>query len=52
MSSADPEQRLNAEERRILDELGLEPGGFILATVHRAANTDDAERLGVGAAAV
>ena len=25
---------------RILDDLGLEPGGFILATVHRAANTD------------
>ncbi len=29
-----------------LDELGLQPGGFALATVHRAENTDSATRLG------
>lgn len=32
-------------ESRVLDQLGLEPGGFILATVHRAENTDDPARL-------
>jgi UDP-GlcNAc3NAcA epimerase len=31
-----------AEERStILEELGLKAGGYVLATVHRAANTDD-----------
>lgn len=30
----------------ILKELGLEPKGYILATVHRAENTDIPERLG------
>jgi UDP-GlcNAc3NAcA epimerase len=30
-----------------LERLGLRPGGFVLATVHRAENTDDAARLGV-----
>lgn len=35
-----------AERRsRILDELGLEKQGYALATVHRAENTDDPERL-------
>lgn len=35
-----------AEKRsRILDELKLNPQGYALATVHRAENTDDAERL-------
>jgi len=29
----------------LLDELGLEPGGYYLATIHRAENTDDARRL-------
>lgn len=29
----------------ILDELDLKPGKFILATVHRAENTDDPDRL-------
>ena len=29
----------------ILDRLGLAPAGFVLATVHRAENTDDPERL-------
>ena len=36
-----------AEERSgIIERLGLEPGGYALATVHRAANTDDAGALG------
>src|SRR5690606_10800273 len=30
---------------RILDLLGLEPRGYILATVHRAENTDEGARL-------
>lgn len=29
----------------ILDELGYEDGEYVLATVHRAANTDDPDRL-------
>jgi UDP-N-acetylglucosamine 2-epimerase len=29
----------------ILDRLGLEEGGYLLATVHRAENTDNADRL-------
>lgn len=32
-------------ESRVLTELGLKPKQFILATVHRAENTDDLERL-------
>lgn len=34
-------------ESRILERLGLAPKGYILATVHRAENTDDRERLRV-----
>src|SRR5688572_16831675 len=35
-----------AEERsRALEELALEPGGFVLVTAHRAGNVDDPERL-------
>lgn len=30
---------------RILDQLGLEPKGYVLATVHRAENTDDPVRF-------
>ena len=30
---------------RILAELALDPGGYVLATVHRAENTDDPARL-------
>jgi UDP-GlcNAc3NAcA epimerase len=30
---------------QIMDRLGLEPGSFILATLHRNQNTDDAKRL-------
>ncbi len=29
----------------IIERLGLTPGGYVLATVHRAANTDDVEAL-------
>ncbi|MDE3094400.1 MAG: UDP-N-acetyl glucosamine 2-epimerase [Chloroflexota bacterium] len=36
---------LAATHSRVLDELALRPGGYALATVHRAANTDDAARL-------
>lgn len=30
----------------LLEELGLVPGGYYVATIHRAENTDDPERLG------
>lgn len=29
----------------LLERLGVEPGGYLLATVHRAGNTDDPRRL-------
>ncbi|WP_135807142.1 non-hydrolyzing UDP-N-acetylglucosamine 2-epimerase [Halorussus marinus] len=29
----------------VLDDLGVDPGEYVLATVHRAANTDDPDRL-------
>lgn len=32
-------------ESTVLERLGLEPDSFVLATVHRAGNTDDPERL-------
>lgn len=35
-----------ASRRGLLEELGLAPGAYALATVHRAANTDDGNRLG------
>jgi UDP-N-acetylglucosamine 2-epimerase (non-hydrolysing) len=31
--------------RKIVGELGVEPGGYVLATIHRPENTDDPERL-------
>ena len=34
-----------AEKSTAIRDLGLTPGGFVLATVHRAANTDDPARL-------
>lgn len=37
--------RLAQERSRILAELGLDPGAYLLATVHRAENTDDPARL-------
>jgi UDP-N-acetylglucosamine 2-epimerase len=35
-----------AERSRILKDLALHEGGYVLATVHRAANTGDPARLG------
>lgn len=34
------------QQSRVLQTLGLSPGGFALATCHRAENTDDSRRLG------
>lgn len=34
-----------ADRSTVLADLGLEPDGYVLATVHRAANTDDPGRL-------
>ncbi|MBV8890293.1 MAG: UDP-N-acetylglucosamine 2-epimerase (non-hydrolyzing) [Alphaproteobacteria bacterium] len=36
---------LAAKQSRVLARLGLAPGSYLLATVHRAENTDDRERL-------
>ncbi len=33
------------ERSRVLSELGIEPEGYVLATVHRAENTDDPANL-------
>ncbi len=33
------------QQSRVRADLGLTPGGYVLATVHRAANTDDARNL-------
>ena len=33
------------KKSKVLDELGLKPKEYLLATVHRAENTDDPERL-------
>ncbi len=37
--------RVARGQTRVLDELGLAPGSFLLVTVHRAENTDDRGRL-------
>ena len=37
---------LAARQPDPLAALGLAPGGYLLVTVHRAANTDDPARLG------
>ncbi|HEY9856774.1 MAG TPA: UDP-N-acetylglucosamine 2-epimerase (non-hydrolyzing), partial [Stenomitos sp.] len=38
--------KVRAQEKAgLLDDLGLKPEGYYLATVHRAENTDDPERL-------
>jgi UDP-GlcNAc3NAcA epimerase len=34
------------ERSRAVETLGVEPGGYVLATCHRAENTDDPRRLG------
>ena len=38
--------RIAEQKSRILDEFGLEPKQYYLATIHRAENTDDFGRLG------
>lgn len=38
--------RAKAEKSAILTELGLEPRGYVLVTLHRPANVDNAEVLG------
>ncbi len=38
-------ERIAQSESHILETLGLKPGGYYLATVHRASNTDDPENL-------
>jgi UDP-N-acetylglucosamine 2-epimerase len=38
--------RLATAHSRVLDSLGVTDRGYVLATVHRAENTDDAHRLG------
>lgn len=37
--------RIAQDKSRILDTLGLKPGAFVLATIHRAENTDNPEKL-------
>jgi UDP-N-acetylglucosamine 2-epimerase len=36
---------LAAQKSRVVSEMDLEPGSYALATVHRAANTDEPDRL-------
>ncbi len=36
---------LAAERSRVLEDLGVQPGAYLLATVHRPRNTDDPDRL-------
>lgn len=38
-------RKTRGERSAIVDRLGLEPGYFVLATCHRAENTDNRERL-------
>lgn len=38
-------QRIEAKPPEILSTLGVKKGGYLLATVHRAENTDDPKRL-------
>jgi len=38
-------REIAAERSTILAELGLEPGGYVAVTAHRAGNVDDRERL-------
>ena len=38
-------RELASSTSTVLEDIGVEPGQFILATVHRAENTDDRERL-------
>lgn len=36
---------IGEQRSTVLADVGVEPGSYVLATVHRAENTDDAERL-------
>jgi len=36
---------LTSEHTRIMEELGVEPGAYLLATIHRPRNTDSSDRL-------
>jgi UDP-N-acetylglucosamine 2-epimerase len=38
-------REIAAERSRALQELGLDPGGYLLVTAHRAGNVDDPHRL-------
>jgi UDP-N-acetylglucosamine 2-epimerase len=38
-------QPIAAKRSHVLDDLALEPGGFLLVTAHRAGNVDDPARL-------
>jgi UDP-N-acetylglucosamine 2-epimerase (non-hydrolysing)/UDP-GlcNAc3NAcA epimerase len=38
-------REIAAERSPVLEELGLEPGSYLLVTAHRAGNVDDPERL-------
>jgi UDP-N-acetylglucosamine 2-epimerase len=40
------QQLPRAEQTNVVERLGLTSGGYALATVHRAANTDDLDALG------
>jgi UDP-N-acetylglucosamine 2-epimerase len=37
--------RTGIEASEVLDRLGLEPGGYVVASVHREENVDEADRL-------
>lgn len=37
--------QVGADPSKLVDELGLTPGGYYIATIHRAENTDDPARL-------
>ncbi len=41
-----------ADTDAVLEQLGMQPGGFSVATIHRAENTDDPARLGAIVAAL
>jgi UDP-N-acetylglucosamine 2-epimerase len=38
-------REIAAERSKVLEELGVEPGGYLVVTAHRAGNVDDPERL-------
>lgn len=38
-------ERIAENKSHILEDLGLQPNGYYLATVHRASNTDDPDKL-------